>query len=275
MAQLIDIQSVVIDPERLTATVRISEDAPLFTGDDVVGTNYVYDVVPGIVEHVCLGDAGRTFGDALDDTELAHLLEHVTVELLAQTGIAGDISAGRTRPLRAPRTFEVQLACPDDVLVAGALSSAAWILDWAYTGGGEPEPDVDAIVRGLVNLVEGIKASEAEMAAAAPAAEPESEAAPEAEAEVAPEAEDVTEPKATPETNAEAEAEAVEPEAAAEEEPAAEPENEAAPEEEPEVATEPAAETEVASEPEVAVEDAPVVEPEPEATADQDAADLQ
>ncbi|MDO5108157.1 MAG: hypothetical protein Q4D39_07765, partial [Coriobacteriaceae bacterium] len=47
------------------------------------------------------------------------------------------------------------------VLVAGALSSAAWIVEWAYTGGGDPEPDIDAIANGLVALVDGIGAEDA------------------------------------------------------------------------------------------------------------------
>ena len=48
----------------------------------------------------------------------------------------------------------MQLACPDDVLVASALSSAAWILQWAYSGGADPKPDVAAIVSGIRELVE-------------------------------------------------------------------------------------------------------------------------
>ena len=47
------------------------------------------------------------------------------------------------------------------MLVAGALSSAAWIVEWAYTGGGDPEPDLDAIANGLVALVDGIGAEDA------------------------------------------------------------------------------------------------------------------
>ncbi len=42
------------------------------------------------------------------------------------------------------------------MLTAAALSCGVWILDWAYSGGGDPEPDVSAIVEGLVQLVEEI-----------------------------------------------------------------------------------------------------------------------
>ena len=91
----------------------------------------------------------------MGSTEVAHLLEHVTIELMAQTGLGGDVSCGRTWEVTGePRTYDAQLACPDDVLVASALSSAAWILQWAYSGGADPKPDVAAIVSGIRELVE-------------------------------------------------------------------------------------------------------------------------
>ena len=155
MAELVDIRRVEIDPQNLTALVRIADEAPLMTSEDLEATARVYRLMPHIVEHACVGDAGDTFRDAMGDTELAHLLEHVTVELLAQTDLAGDAPAGRTWVDEvADRTFKIEFACADDVLVAAALSCAVWILDWAYTGGAAPEPDVNAIVAGLVKLVE-------------------------------------------------------------------------------------------------------------------------
>lgn len=154
MAQLIDIQRVEIGPQNLTARVRVADDAPLMTSEDLQGTTRVYRLMPHIIEHTCLGDAGDTFKACMGNTELAHLLEHVTVELLAQTDMAGDITSGRTYPIEGDdRAFDVEISCKDDVLTVAALSSAAWILDWAYSGGGDPVPDVDAIVSGLKNLV--------------------------------------------------------------------------------------------------------------------------
>ena len=123
-------------------------------------------------------------------TPVPHLLEHVTVELLARTNIAGDISTGRTVQT-GERSFEVELSCPDDVLVAGALSSAVWIMQWAYSGGGDPKPDVDAIASGLVDLVASV--SEQEPAADEPSAEEEPTEQP-----VSPEAVSEEEPAAEP-----------------------------------------------------------------------------
>ena len=69
--------------------------------------------------------------------------------------------AGRTwRELAYDRTYSIRFDCIDDVLVAGALSSAVWIITWAFTGGAGAVPDVDAIVNGLVDLVRGLPTDE-------------------------------------------------------------------------------------------------------------------
>lgn len=161
MAQLFDIIKVTVGPRNLEAVVAVSPDAPLLTSEDPEGTELVLEIMPGLVDHMCLGDASSSFGEVVADTELAHLLEHVTVELLAQTDAAGDVTGGQTVEVDE-RTYKITLACPDDVLVAGALSSAVWILQWAYSGGGEPEPDVEAIASGLVDLVDSLGEPESE-----------------------------------------------------------------------------------------------------------------
>lgn len=157
MAQLIDIIRVVVGTEYFTATVQVAEDAPLMTSEDLEGTTRVYRLLPAIIDHACVGDAGSTFKDCMGDTELAHLLEHVTVELLARTNMVDEVITGRTwRELAYERTYSIQLPCVDDVLVAGALSSSIWLVDWAFLGGQGPVPDVDATVAGLAQLVQSL-----------------------------------------------------------------------------------------------------------------------
>ena len=197
MAQLFDFKKVTIGPRALTAVVELAPSAPLMTSENPEATELVLDLMPALADHVCLGDAAPTFGEVAADTELAHLLEHVTVELLAQTDIAGDVSSGRTTQT-AERTYEVTLRCVDDVLVAGALSSAAWVLQWAYSGGGDPRPDVDAIVGGLVALVESVSDQDDEKNDEPAVEEPEPAPVEEAPAETEPEpAPDPEEPAAS------------------------------------------------------------------------------
>lgn len=250
MAQLFDFKKVAVGPRNLVATVELAPSAPVMTSEDPEATGLVLDLMPALRDHVCLGDAAPTFGEVAHDTELAHLLEHVTVELLAQTDIAGDIACGQTAAV-AERAYEITLGCPDDVLVAGALSSAAWILQWAYSGGGDPRPDVSAIVGGLVALVESVSdqvPAEADAGADAVESEPEPEAVTAAGPD--PQAELPAEPQAAPEPPVEAAPQPeppVEPDPEPvvqgdpEPEPVLEPESQAAPDAEPDPGQGPAA----------------------------------
>lgn len=155
MAQLFNIKKVTIGPKNLVAEVELAASAPLMTSEDLEATTRVWKVMPDLREHVCLGDSSQNFGEVMGNTELAHLLEHVTVELLARTNIAGDITSGRTEEI-GERTYRITFPCADDVLVVGALSSAVWIMQWAFSGGGDPMPDADATAAGLVDLVKSL-----------------------------------------------------------------------------------------------------------------------
>lgn len=265
MAQLFDIKKVTIGPKNLEAIVELAANAPLMTSEDLEGTTRVWQVMPELRDHVCLGDESGTFGDVMGDTELAHLLEHVTVELLARTDVAGDIACGQTSEV-GERTYKIVLKCIDDVLVVGALSSAAWIMQWAFSGGGEPVPDVDAIAKGLVELVGSLPAVEEKDEPQEPATDPEPVEEQEAPSEVAAE-DEISEPEPAAPVIDEAEVDAImaaEPPAV----PEVEPEPVEAVEPEPETETEVAEEPEpVAEDPEPAEEVAEEPAPEPEEVA--------
>ena len=280
MAQLFDIKKVTVGPKNLEAIVELAANAPVMTSEDLEGTTRVWQVMPELRDHVCLGDESGTFGDVMGDTELAHLLEHVTVELLARTDVAGDIACGQTSEV-GERTYKIVLKCIDDVLVVGALSSAAWIMQWAFSGGGEPVPDVDAIAKGLVELVGSLPEVEKKDEPQEPATEPETKPEPAEDQVASSEAaveDEIPEPEPAAPVIDEAEVDAImaaelpaapevepEPVEAAEPEPEPEPEvaEEAQPAEEPEeeepiAAPEPVAED---SAPELVA--APIEEPEP------------
>lgn len=214
MAGLFNILKVTVSEDKICAHVLVNPGMPLMTSEDIEATARVYYLVPAIAKHLCLGDSGREFQDCMGQTELCHLLEHVTVELVNETGLAGSISCGRTRVREHDeRVFEVELSCPDDALTIGALSSATFMMDWAYLHADQPAPDVDGTVAGLRNLVLGMRAEaegkdphEAVAAAngedvAEDAAEDEGAAGDEAsaDADVEPAAESVpTEPQGVP-----------------------------------------------------------------------------
>lgn len=159
MAGLFNILKVTVSEDKICARVLVNPGMPLMTSEDIEATARVYYLVPAIAKHLCLGDSGREFQDCMGQTELCHLLEHVTVELMNETGLAGSISCGRTRVSEHDeRVFEVELSCPDDALAIGALSSATFMMDWAYLHADQPAPDVEGTVAGLRNLVLGMRA---------------------------------------------------------------------------------------------------------------------
>ena len=159
MAGLFNILKVTVSEDKICAHVLVNPGMPLMTSEDIEATARVYYLVPAIAKHLCLGDSGREFQDCMGQTELCHLLEHVTVELMNETGLAGSISCGRTRVSEHDeRVFEVELSCPDDALAIGALSSATFMMDWAYLHADQPAPDVEGTVAGLRNLVLGMRA---------------------------------------------------------------------------------------------------------------------
>lgn len=158
--QPISITTVEIDSQYFTAHVRIGEETPLFTCDDLEATTRIYDIMPHIIEHACVGDASDTFKDVMGNTELAHLLEHVCVELLSQTDIAGDVPAGKTfiSP-NVNRGYVLKFTCSDDALVAAAFASAVWIMNWAFSGAAGSTPNCDAIVQAIVAMVGELNSS--------------------------------------------------------------------------------------------------------------------
>lgn len=202
MAGLFNILKVTVSEDKICAHVLVNPGMPLMTSEDIEATARVYYLVPAIAKHLCLGDSGREFQDCMGQTELCHLLEHVTVELMNETGLAGSISCGRTRVSEHDeRVFEVELSCPDDALAIGALSSATFMMDWAYLHADQPAPDVEGTVAGLRNLVLGMRA-EAEgkdPREAVAAANGEAEAEAPADADIEPAAEAAAEATAEPE----------------------------------------------------------------------------
>lgn len=158
--QPISITKVEIDSQYYTAHIRIGEETPLFTCDDLEATTRIYDIMPHIIEHACVGDASDTFKDVMGNTELAHLLEHVCVELLSQTDIAGDVPAGKTfiSP-NVNRGYVLQFTCSDDALVAAAFASAVWIMNWAFSGAAGSTPNCEAIVQAIVAMVGELNSS--------------------------------------------------------------------------------------------------------------------
>ena len=114
-------------------------------------------LMPGLRGHRCDNGAGLTFAQELADTEVAHLLEHVAVELMALAG-SPDTLAGQTtwdfhRDGRG--VFHVLIDYDDDLVAMGALTEAVPIVGWLCGPGEdahEAPPDVRTTVARLREL---------------------------------------------------------------------------------------------------------------------------
>lgn len=163
MADLFNILKVTVGPKKLTARVLVNPGMPLMTSENVEATARVYYLAPAIADHLCLGDAGSKFQDCMGHTEMAHLLEHLSVEIMNETGLAGDVSTGRTRGVDVdPRLFDVELSCPDDALAIGALSSATFMMNWAFLAPEQTPPDFPGTCAALRHLVLSLRGEQEE-----------------------------------------------------------------------------------------------------------------
>lgn len=154
---MFEVRELRVGPQNLHYLVHITEGFPLTTQEDQEAVNRVLALMPALETHVCVSPAGDSFKDALPCTDVAHLLEHVVVELLAQSGRV-ELVSGKTRTCSQPdnRSFESCISCEDDTLTIAALSSAIWVLEWAFAGGREPSPNIPAIAEGLGALIDTI-----------------------------------------------------------------------------------------------------------------------
>jgi hypothetical protein len=142
------VESVSVGAERVEAVV-LSESAPLRTGEIDGLPERALDLLPGLARHGCRHAGGRRLTDELADTEVAHLFEHVTLELMALSGSPRTL-AGETRwdwDHDARGTFHVTLQYDDDVACLGAMKGAAAIVRALVAG--DRAPSVDELVSDL------------------------------------------------------------------------------------------------------------------------------
>jgi hypothetical protein len=146
------IDRIDVGPERIEAVIR-AQAAYARTSSGADTSSRALELLPDLARHTCENGSAHGIVAELADTETAHLLEHVAVELMAL--------AGSPRSLRAEtiwdfardgaNVYRVRVTYDDDLVALGALREALGIVDWVL-GVGEQRPDIDAILGALVRL---------------------------------------------------------------------------------------------------------------------------
>jgi len=108
--------------------------------------------LPGLRGHRCDNGSGLTFADELADTEIAHLVEHTTLELMAMAGcptsLRGETSWDFATDGRG--VFRVRIEFEDEAVAREAVGEALAIVG-ALTQA-EAAPDAEAVARRLRTL---------------------------------------------------------------------------------------------------------------------------
>lgn len=112
------------------------------------------ELLPRLAEHRCSTAEGRPFVDELADTEVGHLFEHVTLELMALAGSPRDLTGETSWDWRDGErgAFTVTLGFDDDLVCLGAAREALAFMRYLLRGG--PPPDADAAAQRLHTLRE-------------------------------------------------------------------------------------------------------------------------
>jgi hypothetical protein len=144
---------VRVGPDAVEATVTFADGEPLRTSDVPEAVPRLLRILPGLRGHRCDNDAGLAFADEMRDTELAHLLEHAALEIMAMAGspatLRGSTSWDFARDGRG--VFHVGIAYDDDLVAIGAVKAAEAAVRWAASSEGVPY-DAEAEARRLQAL---------------------------------------------------------------------------------------------------------------------------
>ena len=138
------VASTIVSPGVLEAVLVFDRGEPLRTSEVPGLARAVLDALPGLKGHVCRNDDGLGFSEELEDTELAHLIEHSTLEVMAMAGSPDTLRGSTSWDFAAdgPGVFRVTVAWDDDLVALGALSCASALVRAIALG--EPVSDVEA-----------------------------------------------------------------------------------------------------------------------------------
>ena len=146
------VASTDVSPGVLEALLVFDEGEPLRTSEVPGLAGAALDALPGLKGHICCNDVGLGFCEELEDTELAHLVEHATLEIMAMAGSPETLRGSTSWDFAADGrgVFRVEVAWDDDLVALGALSCASALVNSLARGEMVPDVKAEALrLRGL------------------------------------------------------------------------------------------------------------------------------
>ncbi len=143
------VRSLTVGADDVEVVVTFDPGEPLRTSEIPGAVDRVLSLLPGIGGHHCDGGRGSIFSTELGDTEIAHLLEHAALEVMALAGSPAALRGETSWDFRGDGhgVFRIRLGYDDDLVCLGAVRAAGRVVAWAV-GRGEP-PDLPKDVRRL------------------------------------------------------------------------------------------------------------------------------
>jgi hypothetical protein len=140
------VESVTVAPAAVEAVLRFEPGEPLRTSDVPGLVDAALRTLPGLSGHRCDNDAGLTFVEELRDTEIAHLVEHAALEIMAMAGSPATLRGATSWDFAADGrgVFRVRTAYDDDLVAIGALRCAAGLVGAIASGESAPDTVVEA-----------------------------------------------------------------------------------------------------------------------------------
>jgi hypothetical protein len=138
------VASTNVTPELLEVVLVFAPGEPLRTSEVPGLAAAALEVLPGLKGHRCRNDSALGFAEEIADTELAHLVEHATLELMAMAGSPETLRGATSWDFAAdgPGTFRVCVAWDDDLVALGSLRCASELVRALVSG--EKHPNVTA-----------------------------------------------------------------------------------------------------------------------------------
>jgi len=148
----VHVESVSVGPAAIEALLRFGPGEPMRSSEVPGLADALLRALPGLKGHRCDNGVGLTFLEEARDTELAHLVEHATLEVMALAG-SPDTLRGETRwdfAADGRGVFRVRVEYDDEVVAIGALKVAAALVEALARGDVGPDAFAEALrLRGL------------------------------------------------------------------------------------------------------------------------------